>query len=558
MNRLAVIILAGLSVLLPFFMSAAAAQGFSVEPLTVQVKARPGDIIQIPFTVRSGDASITSIQVTPVNLSQHQNGAFTFVQPGTEGVKVAHQSMLSSLRLSGTEIALEDFAAQEFIAELEVPFSARGYFFLALLFEQPPRLADTTGTIIQFRYLVPIIVNIEGRPVLQAVQIDDVALDFQNIDEDNARVTARLRVRNFGQTYSHVRGSIRVEKKEGKTWRLVTHLDTRDRPILPGTTINLGQDLDRSLPSGDYRLTGVLFVDGRQMQPMTREISFEGDPNIDTVAYNTELRLSPEIVAMDVVSGGVRTTVLTIANPGTEPVEVKLQSATPQVLSNALFAQNSGPEISAADWTQFRPDNFILPPGRQQNVRLISNLPATAEANASYYAELIMSGNYADGQSAGQQTSIMHLSNKLIEQTIAGSIAQLNLAEVGPGVYALQASLMNAGNTHFVPNGRAALSSALGIALRSVELSGQRGPLLPLGRRIMSGELDFNGIEPGLYSMQISMDLGGGKTTELQQIVEVETGATEAVDGSLIEGPIISIREGLELAPTDDTQANDG
>jgi hypothetical protein len=554
MNRLAVIILAGLSGLLPFFMSAAAAQGFSVEPLSVQVKARPGGIVQIPFTVRIGDASITSILVTPVNLSQDQNGGFTFVQPGTEGVEVAHQSMLSSLRLSETEIAREGFAAQEFIAELEVPLSARGYFFVALLLEQPPRPAEVTGTVIQFQYLVPIIVNIEGRPVRQDVQLDDVALDFQKIDGDNARITSSLRIRNSGQTYSRVRGSVRIEKKEGNTWRLVTRFDTKDRPVLPGTTIVLGQDLDRSLPSGDYRLTGVLFVDDRQVRSMTREISFEGDPNIDTVAYDTELRLSPEIVAMDVVSGGVRTTVITIANPGTEPVEVNLQVATPQAFSNALFAQNSGLATSAADWAQFRPDNFILPPGRQQSVRLISTLPATVEANASYYAELIMSGYYADGQSAGQQTSIMHLSNKLIEQVIAGSIARLNLAEVGPGVYALQASLMNTGNTHFVPNGRATLSSALGIALHSVELSGQRGPLLPLGRRIMSGELDFNGIDPGLYAMQISMDLGRGETAELQQIVEVETGATEAVDGSLIEGPIVSIREGQELPATDDTQ----
>jgi hypothetical protein len=298
-------------------------------------------------------------------------------------------------------------------------------------------------------------------------------------------------------------------------------------------------------------------VDGRRLPPLTREIMFEGDPNIDAVAYDTELRLSPGMVRMNVVPGGTRTTTLTIENPGQDPVEVALEAGVPRSLAGVRMGDLNGIELSAAEWTQVRPDRFTLRPGGQQNVRVISTLPDGEGDHASYYANLMLSGVYPDGQSAGQQTSIMHLFNDRVEPTIEAVVEQLNLAEVGVGLYAVEARLVNTGSTHVEPVGRVSLINPRGSASWTADLTGETGFLLPLGQRVLGSEIDFSDVEPGFYALRASINLGEGVTVERQQIVEVGRAEVEGPEGTVI-APVVSMLEGQELPVDDEMEGSDG
>src|SRR4029078_13632569 len=128
---------------------------------------------------------------------------------------------------------------------------------------------------------------------------------------------------NEGRTFSRVRGTLRVDRENKGVWRPVTRVDVSERGVIPGATLELGDDLHRSLPSGKYRLHGELYVDGRRVSPVEKEIDFTGAPDADEVAYDTALLLTPPLVTMDVVPGASRITTLKIENPGETPVNLK-------------------------------------------------------------------------------------------------------------------------------------------------------------------------------------------------------------------------------------------
>lgn len=531
------------------------AQGFMVEPMRIQVSVAPGQDVQVPVNIRNTAADgPRELELRLEHLDQNAAGGWAF-QDVVDGAP-AHQSSLEWTSLSATQAEIAPLEPAQIMLRFQPPRNARGAYFAALVIETPAPPQDAVGLSVRMRFLIPVIIEIEGRPVRQNVQLGDVVMTYDEADDRAATTHAHLEITNAGETFSRVTGNMRIERRSGDRWRLVTRFETRERPIIPGVTLELGQDLERRLPSGTYRLRGELMVDGRRLPPLQKEIEFEGDPNVDALAYDTELRLSPEMVQMDVVPGATRTTILRIENPGEDAVTVDLGAATPRGLMGVRMGDLVGTELSAEQWTTVRPAQFTLRGGANQNVRVVSSVPSEDELHANYYADLTLSGSYADGQSAGTQSSVIHLVNRATESARQGVIESLSLAEAEPNLFAVQARFVNTGNTHVSLLARVTVSSPQGQSVRSASLTGASGMLLPLGERVFGGEIDFSGVEAGMYALRANVDLEDGDSASLQHVIEVEHEDVQTDDG-IVQEARVTVREGAELPEPEPEDVDD-
>jgi hypothetical protein len=537
------------------------AQGFMVKPMRLEVSAAPGQTVQVPLEIRNtAGSAVREIDLRLAELSQTPNGSWMMVEANSGEDTSKLMSTLPWTSIADDRLEIAPLQPAETMVRFDVPVDARGAYFAAIVAEQPVP-EDANGIVVRVRFVIPVIVLIEGRTVRQQVALDDVVMTYHDgTDGERATTTAALLISNKGRTYSRVQGQLRVERLNDGRWKPVTLLDIDERAIIPGKTLELGQDLGRRLPSGTYRLRGDLQVDGRRVEPIEKEIEFAGDPNVDTFAYDAALILEPEMVEMEIAPGATRTTTLRIENPGADPVKVQMASSTPRALMGVALGELEGVEISAEPWTEIRPAEFTIRPGRTQNVRVISRIPREGIQHPNYYADLILRGEYADGQSAGETRSTVHLANAEVASTLHGAVEQLSLAEGGdPAKFVVQVRFANLGNVHVEPSARAFLLEAQGGQVRNVPLLGEEGSLLPLSKRSYSAEMDFADLEPGYYALRSVVTLASGKDVAHQEVVLVDTQELTGEDGTTVSVPRVAIidpqaaalPEGVEF-PADD------
>lgn len=276
----------------------------------------------------------------------------------------------------------------------------------------------------------------------------------------------------------------------------------------------LALDLKRSLPTGDYRIRSELYVDGRRTPPLTKEIRFEGDPNIADIAYDTTLELNPPFLELDVVPGATRTNVLEIVNPSDQSINVTMAALMPDTLEGVVMGNLLGSELSADTWTQIAPASFTLPPRARRNVRVITRVPRDSVDHRYYYADLMLEGTYADGRSAGQTRSGLMLLQANVPPAPSGVLERLSVAEAeGVSRYFVQTRFVNTGNVHLEPTLEARLLSEEGGIVATQRLDGQTGILLPLGVRDFGGELDLAGLAAGAYVLEARTEVGGDIVT---------------------------------------------
>ena len=245
--RLAQILVLALMLVLPA--SGVLAQGFMVKPMRMEVSGQAGQNLEIPLQIRNtaGD-SVGRVDVRLAGVSQHANGAWKLIEPETAESDDVGLSALPWMSLSENSVEIAPMTPAEISVLVNIPRNARGAYFAALIVETPlPE--DEEGFNVRVRFLVPVIIRIEGRPVRQDVGIAAADLVFQDGSAGGPRTTlAEMWATNEGRTYSRVSGSIALDLEVEGRWRPVTRFDTVERSIIPGASINLGKDIERRLP----------------------------------------------------------------------------------------------------------------------------------------------------------------------------------------------------------------------------------------------------------------------------------------------------------------------
>lgn len=502
----------------------AVAQGFMVKPMRIDVTVPAGRTVAVPLEIRNTAGSqARAVDLRLIDLSQGLDGAWKLIETESPSEFSARPwTTLSTARLD-----IPALQSAEVSVRVSAPANAQGAYHFALIAETPP-VAGADGVSVRIRFAIPVIVDIEGRPARQLVKLTGAVMSaVEKTSQKEATTKAALRIENDGRTYSRIKGFLSVEKKLDERWRPVTRFDIPEKAILPGVTLELGNDLKRRLPSGTYRLRGSITVDGRRIPPIENEVEFVGDPTADALAYDTALVLSPDMVAVKILPGATRTTVIKVENPGTDPVSVEMAAATPPTLAGMAMGELLGAELSAEPWTEIIPKQFTLRPGGRQNVRVISRVPQEGVDHANYYGDLVVKGAYKDGQSAGESRSTIHLAYRGLPDEVNAVVEQVSLSEgESPMDFFAQVRLTNIGNVHIDPSAKLLVLNPQGGLVRSINLSADPGALLPLGRRIFGGELNLEKLQPGYYALQAVVALDAGKEARGRQIIQV------AMDGS--------------------------
>lgn len=558
---IAVMAIAVATSLKPLF-PAAHAQGFNVQPMMMEAAPRSGQTVEMPLRLNNtSPTGEQTIELRLVELTQTPGGSWYIIDPESGEEPPHDASLVDWVSLPETTLTVPPAGQVQTTVTIDVPRSARGAYFGALIAETP-RPADAQGLVVRVRFLIPIIVQTQGMTVRQQVQLQDANMTFV-VDEQgshNPTTMANLVITNEGQTYSRMQGQLSIDREANGRWRPVTRTEFQERSIIPGVTLTLEDDLERRLPSGTYRLRGALRVDGRVADVVEKVIEFEGDPTIDTLAYDTALVLDPEMVRMEFAPGATRTTILSIENPGEDAVSVEVAASTPDDLRGIAMGNLRGDAFSAEPWTEIQPSEFTLRPNGRRNVRVVSRVPREGVDQPNYYADLILRGRYEDGQSAGETRSLAHLMHSSAENSPAGTIDRLLLSEgETPSEQIVQARFVNHGDVHLEPAGEVQVMSGRGTVARS-RLVAEPGPILPLGRRSFGAVLDFSEIEPGYYALRATLGYGFQSSTEKQTLIEV----SEEMDGRgnairsvqvLDDEASVELPDGATLPGSDDPNA---
>ncbi len=519
----------------------AQAQGFSVSPIRVEADVPSGRNIDIPFELsNSTDLQAFEMTIRHVDLLQSQDGSWLFEDTEEVFDPERHQSNREWFSNSNQTVTVGPQQSVDVVLSAAIPRNARGTSLSALLVTSDAQ-GDTDDAVrLRFQFLVPIILTISGRPARQ--NIDLLGLDMRLLQPNaafgaggTARAQALMNIVNQGETYSRLNGTVRVEREEAGNWRLVTNAEIEERGIIPGSDLNLAAEMGRSLPSGNYRLTGNLTVDGRQLPRITSEIAFEGDPELDSIAYDTAILIDPEVIEVAVRPGASRTQAIKLSNPSDATVEVVLTPEVPTELENVAIGDMMGSDLSAANWVQISPSTVTMRPNSSRNVRLSARLPEDVPVHPFYYANVVVSSTYPDGQTAGTSRAKVVLDRDGATSAPNVVLERLSYAAVGgEGEHVLRARVVNAGNAHTVLEPTAQLISVADDTVRTITLDGGSDLMLPFSVWDYAGVFDIAAVEDGAYILRASFDYSGNNraTQDLNVAITTDDNGAKTITAS--------------------------
>lgn len=508
----------------------AQAQGFSVSPVRVEADVPGGRGIEIPFELsNSTETQVFEMTVTHVELLQAKDGSWLFEETDELFDPERHNSNRTWFSNANQTITVGPQQSTNIVLEGEVPRDARGTSLSALLVTSNAQGDENDPVRLQFQFLVPVILTISGRPARQDISLVDLGLELINplasVDPDSPwRALGLANMVNAGETYSRIAGNIRVELQEDDSWRLVTTADIPDRGIIPGAELALEAELGRSLPSGNYRLTGNVEVDGRRLPRVVSEFEFEGDAALDSIAYDTSIIVEPGIAEVAVRAGASRTQALKLTNPSDSTVEVTLSPEVPAEIASVMIGDVMGTEMSAANWLTMRPAKVMLRPNSSRNVRLIASLPEEAPVHPYYYSNIVVEGTYQDGQTAGTSRAKVVLERDADAAVPQVVLETLSYASVGNGQHAIRARVVNVGNLHTGLSQRAQLISEDGDIVVPITLDGGEDLMLPFSVWDFAGVVDVSLLEDGEYILRASFDYVGNNRATQDLNVSISTG----------------------------------
>ena len=500
----------------------ASGQDFMVKPMKIEAAVRPGRTVERVLELRNTSLKGTEIlDLKLVDLTQTSQGGAQAVEKPSDINTPSSFSCLRWTKLSTDSVTVEAMQAASVTITMKAPAGARGFYAAGILVQRRATPTDKTVSIV-IRFLIPILVEIQGRPVRQKIQLNDVAMEFIEQSEKHPATTLlSMGIANQGRTYSRIKGTARVMRYWEGHWGHVTTAEFKELGILPGIELNLQSDVARRLPSGRYKLTGTLYVDGRRIRPLEKEIEFLGDPSVTKLAVDTALTIDPPILSVSAVPGANRAAVIKVENASEDPVIIEVSAAIPPVLRGVALGDLKGEDLSCAEWVKVMPEKFTLRGAGRQNIGVIIKMPKAQKMHPNYYGLLSLRARYPDGQSAGQTTTLICVENKMAEAKPAAQVMKLTLAAEEPSKYIAHAKFGNIGNVHYTPKCSAAVTTVIGATVTQTLLSGETDLMLPLETRDFSGVLDLSRVDPGTYILKAVLEYGGGRAVNKEIPIRV-------------------------------------
>ena len=489
------------------------AQKFRVRPmrieLTLLASRKTEQVVYI--SNRHTDKALT-LDLKVVDVTQKEDANPVVIEPDSDSNTSNFdtsklRSCLEWIKLSDPNVKVGPMSTVPVTLTIKVPGNSRGFYMAGLTVQTRPS-PEARGAAVVIRYLVPILIEIQGRPMRQKIDLTDIGMEFrqQTLMARPTTLTS-MSIVNQGGTFSRLRGSVTVKNFSRGHWREVTTTEIkRDVGIIPGVKLNLKTDIRRSLPSGKYKLLGNLYADGRRVKALEKDIDFAGDPSVTEVVADVALDLEPAELFINGVPGATRTATIRVDNASDDTVDIVAATAIPQILQGVAFGDLDGEELACASWVKVVPDRFTLRAGGRQNLRVIVKMPNPISMHANYYTLLVLWARYPDGMSAGKTTALVCVQNKNVESKPLAQPMKLTLAAEEESKYVIVARFGNIGNAHFKHRCTAAVTTPANETITNLLLTGKAEMWLPLEVRDFSGVLDVFDFATGTYSLMAILE----------------------------------------------------
>ncbi len=522
---------------------------FIVQPMRIDVPAAPGQTVRTELQLQNHDPKeVVTGTISMIDLSQEGDGSWRIIEPDANDNTVDTSKLQTCrqwMKFSTESFQVKPLTIESVRLNLRVQAGVRGVYSAAILVRLNNPAADTQiGLTLQF--VIPVLVHVQGRTPLRKVELTSLGMEYQQGTSDAPATTlVSMGVSNRGGTYSRLRGLIKLWGYFGDHWRLFAEREVQTDGILPGSDLKLVGDIGRSLPSGKYRITGALLVDGQRSSSVRKEMDFVGDPEITKIAADAALNVEPREIIINALPGSTRNSVIQVSNTSDEAVDIKVVMALPPVLTGVAFGPSyKGEDLSCINWLEIQPKTFKLPSYGQQNIQIIAKVPNPEMIHPCYYAILGLSATYPDGQDAGITTANICIVNQKCE----GDDVQPKVRATGPISVALQkeseyivsAVFGNYGKIHFTPvRCRSVVTNPNGTPMSQVRLDAEKQNLmLPFEFRQFSGLIDFSDYPAGLYRLEVSLEYGSNGRADARSGIEVILDGQQQVIKTLEQGEL--------------------
>ncbi len=517
---------------------------FLVQPMRIQAPVEPARRFAYEIVLENLSTVATeTISLSLMDLTQDPNGIWRELRPDDPNVeRLGLRSCVSWLSLEKDVVEVTPFGRVPLKLFIKTPSGRRGYYFAAVLAQSAPRTevveGMTTMTILQ--YVIPVILEVSGRPMRHEVDLTDVGLEFQSQTATRPAATmVAMDIENAGGTYSRLQGFARVFGEWGGHWTKIMQVQFPETGIIPGVKLHLRQDVGRPLPSGKYRVEGYLYVDAQRSGRVEKELEFKGDPRVVAVRGDVPLDLSPREVFIETLPGAIRGDSLTVANASEEGVTVTAELVLPEHMAQIVNARGvPGEAYGCVDWLTVEPRQFTLRGYGRQNLKIVARMPDSAVQFPNYYAMIRLHATYADGEGGGMTKARVCVQNRKATGLTRIDNMMLTVSELSAGRYLATARFLNNGDTHVQPRCRAVLTT-VGTSpddqvrkrfIMSSEEYEQTGILLPLDTRNFSGVLDVTDVSPGTYRLTAILEHDQGGAVQGQRGIQVvEEGGQKVV-----------------------------
>jgi hypothetical protein len=492
---------------------------FTVQPMQIEFAITPGKEIKSALTVKSFDPNDNyNIHMSAVELTQEENGSWAFIEPNdvndpNSAFYGFDTSKLSSCKdwisLDPANFDLPPTGSVPVEITLRVQRHVRGFYGAAILTTTGP-MRGVGNVSVVLRFVTPVILEVQDRPMRPVVQATDVGLEFiKGTGLSPARSTVTMDIENDGGTYSSIRPAVRIwALMSDGHWRVITTTDIQEKKIIPGAKLKLRADIRKRLPSGKYKVAGILFVDGRRAKKVEKEIDFAGDTSVEGIAADAPLDLEPIDLNMDGLPGATRMSTIKVYNASKETVNVRTALGLQDILQNTAMGNVKGIDLDCTKWIEVTPEQFTLRgDGGVQTLRVVNKIPETIAAYPCYYTLLALWASYPDGKQAGYTTTNICVRNKQVDAGPSAVALKVIPQDLGDSKYLVAASFCNNGLVHFVPiRVKAGLAMANGIQRITTFMSGDPTLWLPFETRNFSGVLDLSNISADLYYLAAGIE----------------------------------------------------
>jgi len=440
------------------------------------------------------------------------------------------------IRLDKNTVTLEPAQTVPLEVTLRVPRGLKGFYTAGIVASMSSQAhVPGIGVGLIMEVLVPIVVEIEGRTVPPRIEATDVGMEFTPAGgAGKAATTVSMRIENNGNTFSRLHPIVRVWSLAGGYWRVITTREFGEHGIIPGAKLNLKANLNKSLPSGKYRVAAELYVDGRRTKRVQKEINFAGDPRVTSVTAEKPLDLEPLDITIDSLPGTTRTATIKVYNGADTTVNVRTALGLPPILRQKTAGETKGEELDGTSWLKVIPDQFTLQgEGGRQNLQIVAAMPNPVATHPCYYTMLALWATYPDGQSAGVTTMPICIRNTNIQAQPKADGLKVNINDLGKSNYLVAATFVNQEAIHFAPiTVRAGIlpsTDTLGIPRTSTFLSGDATLWLPFEVRQYSGVLDLSAVPADVYTLVARLEYAPGQLARAYKMIRVSIEGGERV-----------------------------